>query len=210
MPYLSKETHQRLCEDPSRISHVWNSAAAAFRLSIGPILASKHVDMVAAAFCSIVAYDMKPYGPCVELELSRLLASPVLDCDNYCVLTWHLWHLLNPQPYVDMVLVGWDGGAVGNHAQLLIESRDKASSWLLDPTIGLIAAGATYDKICRGEKVTFFSHPAGVRDVAYANRVKWALSNGLYKPSDLLYYFDPPSRYIDLPRSAYWATPRAN
>lgn len=155
MSWLSATTHAALIRDPGTITHVWNSCVAPFKALLGPTLANKPGDLLAAAFCSCVAYDLKPYGASTALELRDLLDEPSLDCDNYCALAAHLNALLRPQSACKLSMVGWDGGAVGNHAQLIAECQ--GASWLLDPTVGMIAAGSTLDSLCRGERVTYFA-----------------------------------------------------
>jgi hypothetical protein len=208
MPYLSAATHAAIINDPAYISTAWMTAENNFRRDIGPVFSGRPADLVAAAFCSIVAYDLKPYGQSNAVQLRDLLDSPAIDCDNYCFLTWHLFRLLRPTTAVEMAMVGWDKGAVGNHAQILATIGDT-SAWLLDPTIGLIVAGATFDRICRGEPLTYMTQPAGTRDLAYSRKIQTAVSTGLYRPSDLMYYFKPVQKYIDGAPRKYWATPRA-
>lgn len=208
MPYLSTATHAAIRNDPRYISTAWALAEKNFRNDIGPALAGKPDDLVAAAFCAIAAYDMAPYGPCAARDFEGVLNAPALDCDNYCLLTYYLFLTLRPSSTVTLAMVGWDGGAVGNHAQILATIGD-ANAWLLDPTIGLIVAGATFDRVCMGEPLTFMSQPAGVRDATYSQMVRNALSGGKYRPSDLLYYFSPVWRYVAFPPREHWGTPKA-
>lgn len=206
MSYLPQYVHYDIIVNPSVISTVWQSYKNQFKTDIGSIFNNKPDSLIAAAFCSIVAYDMKPYGVCTELDLIPLLQSPTLDCDNYCVLTYHLYKYL----YTDtsLILVGWNNGAVGNHAQLL--AYNSTFAWLLDPTIGLIVGGATFDNICRGQYLQYQVAPTGYqRDPVYFDKIKNALYYGNYKPSDLMYYWNPISKYISRPPRANWGTPQA-
>lgn len=207
MPYLSTATHQLIIAQPSAMAGLWTSVRETFKRDVGSVFASKHDDLLAAAFCAIVAFDLKPYGACTELELRALLDAPALDCDNYCLLAWHLFRQAKPTSVVRHTLVGWHGGAVGNHAQLIAEIPGT-SAWLLDPTVGLMVAGATFDALCRGVPLTYLAQPAGTRDLAYSRTIESAVSIGAYKPSDLLYYF-APERYLQRPPRAHWGTPRA-
>lgn len=192
---------------PSAMGGLWSSVRETFKRDIGPAFSGKHDDILAAGFCAITAYDLKPYGASTALELDELLAADAIDCDNYCILAWHLFKQCKPASVVTMKMVGWNGGAVGNHAQLIAEIPG-VSAWLLDPTIGLIVGGATFDNICKGVPLTYMTQPAGTRDINYSRTIKSALSLGLYKPSDLMYYFKPET-YIQRPPRAHWGTPQA-
>jgi hypothetical protein len=207
MPYLTAETHSRIIAQPSAMAEVWASSKTKFKNDVGSIFASKHDDILAAAFAAIAAYDLKPYGQSTAMDLRSLLDEPHLDCDNYCLLTWHLFTIIKPTSTVTLTMVGWDGGAVGNHAQIIAEIP-AVSAWLLDPTIGLIVAGATFDNLCQGVPLTYHTQPAGTRDIAYSHKIKSAVSLGKYRPSDLLYYMTP-ERYITRSPREGWATPRA-
>lgn len=208
MPYLSAATHAAIVADPRYISAAWMLAQRNFKQDIGSAFAGRPDDMIAAGFCAITAYDMKPYGACTARDLGGILDSAVLDCDNYCLLAWYLFTILKPSTDVELAMVGWNGGAVGNHAQLLATIGDT-SAWLLDPTIGLIAGGATFNRICQGAPITAMTQPAGVRDSAYSKTIRDALSSGAYKPSDLLYYFSPVSKYVANPPRHHWGTPQS-
>jgi len=208
MAYLSAATHAAICSDPRYIETAWMLAENNFRRDIGAVFANRPPDLVAAGFCAIVAYDMKPYGRCTARDLQGILDSPVLDCDNYCLLAWYLFTILRPSSNVELAMVGWNGGAAGNHAQLLATIGDT-SAWLLDPTIGLIVAGATFDRICKGVKMEYMAQPAPVRDAAYNKKIRTALNSGSYKPSDLMYYFKPVSKYVANPPRHHWGTPQA-
>lgn len=208
MPYLSSTTHSAIVNDPQYIVTAWTLAQGNFKRDIGSAFAGRPDDLIAAGFCSVVAYDMKPYGPCTVRDLRGILDSPALDCDNYCLLAWYLFTILKPSTSVELAMVGWNGGAVGNHAQLLATIGDT-SAWLLDPTIGLIAGGATFNRICQGASITHFAQPAEIRDAAYTKRIRDALIAGAYRPSDLLYYFNPVSKYVANPPRNHWGTPQA-
>lgn len=194
MAWLSAATHAALIRDPGCITHVWASTAGEFRGLLPPLLRSKPADLQCAAFASFVAYDLKPYGGSTALELHDLLDSPTLDCDNFCLLAWHLFTLLRPQTRCAVAMVGWDGGAVGNHAQLLAE--EAGSAWLLDPTVGMLAAGVTIDSLCRGTRCEWFAFMPENRLAAPRALYYSAVRDGRYKASDLLYYYSPPSRYV--------------
>ncbi|WOH48854.1 hypothetical protein [Bradyrhizobium sp. sBnM-33] len=73
----------------------------------------------------------------------------------------------------DMAGVGWDGGAVGNHVQLLYD--DGQSQLLLDPTIGAVVNGVTLDGLING--------------TGYFNtHVINAVEHGSYQVWDAIYY----------------------
>src|SRR5262249_23742317 len=88
------------------------------------------------AFLSVLAYSMAPYGASRSVRLEDLLSDKGLDCDNYAILTGHFSRIFLGDR-IDIKFVGFDGGAIGNHAQVFV-GRD-GESLVLDPTIGLVA-----------------------------------------------------------------------
>jgi hypothetical protein len=144
-----------------------------------------------ALYSAFVAYSMAPYGNSTKSEFQDLLNEDKLDCDNYAFLAYYLF--LNgtdaQRGGVEFRFVGWDGGAIGNHAQIFTVSRKR--SMLLDPTIG-IAAVTDFDSVASGKPVPRaqlidFSTRHELEN--YRRKIINALVHGRYKPSDLLYYF---------------------
>ena len=83
--------------------------------------------------------------------------------------------------------VGWDDGAIGNHAQIIVQ--DGAQSILLDPTIGLIANGVTLAGLVAGTHYTPVANFSAYdpKLVSFDLAVKKALTCGLYKMRDGIY-----------------------
>ena len=111
---------------------------------------------------------------------------------------------------VKFKFIGWNGGAAGNHAQIFIVTQQ--TSILLDPTIG-IAAIADFNSVASSKPlpsshIIEFSTRTEIED--YRSKIINALKMGLYKPSDLLYYFEDFEKYkYPATGSAHWPTPGA-
>jgi len=173
------------------------------------------------AFCTVMAFEMKPYAPCSAWSLEDLCAAPGLDCDNYCKLALEFYNLLSPyasnskkladssglinntsydatkaQPWV----FGWNGGAVGNHAQILFYDPSATRPWMLcDPTVGMIACGVSSDTLGRGSAVSstyivnwteFWNATRQAATIPNAlTNYRNALLNGTYKATDCMYCY---------------------
>jgi hypothetical protein len=216
--YLSASTHQEIIPDPSKVEtyyvQLWKRFAtdlgsADFGLVLG-------ASILPVAFAAIIAWDLKPYGPEKGVTLPEILASPSIACDNYVRLAWYLTGFMPQVSWVPakIVALGWNGGAVGNHAQMLVS--DGTNSLLIDPTIGLVVRGVTFDTLMQGKPVsptmmaTFesFNVYAGSSGT-FTQTVKNAVLQGKYKPSDLLYYVKSLDQFTHMPANAYWLTPQA-
>jgi hypothetical protein len=145
-------------------------------------------DHLKGVFAMAVANALAPYGQSSATTLDDLLEEDALDCDNYAILTGYLIEELTLGEY-SYRIVGFDGGAVGNHAQSFLAIDGKEI--LLDATIGLVA-DIDLDSLLAGQKV-----PADKMVLLYAwndpdillfaEKVVDALVNGEYKPSDVIY-----------------------
>ncbi len=157
-----------------------------------------------AVFCCILSYAMAPYDTSLAREFKELLQEKQLDCDNYVLLTRHFFEVLRrerPLPELEFMFVGWDGSAVGNHAQMFIQHADR--SFLLDPTICLIAR-CDFDSVAAGKPVPLND----IVDFSWRKKLFWygekvanALRKGRYRPSDLFYYYTDFERYVRGPNS---------
>lgn len=219
MSYLSTDTHQRLIADPSLIETYYVQLWRTFAGDLGPLDAGMWIgsSMLPVAFAAIVAWDLKRYGPePYQVDLASILASPTLACDDYVRLTWYFTQFM-PQvtwmPAATMVAIGVNGGAVGNHAQMMI-SAGPQGSLLLDPTIGLIAR-TNFNDLFRGVPIaptsiaSFERYNADSLD-SFRATVRGALINGSYRPGDLLYYVKTLDTYTTtMPPIASWLTPQA-
>lgn len=195
MSYLAQSTLSAIQSDPNQIVNVYGNTRAQFLKDLGPNFAFLSDDHIKFLFCGVVAYDLKPYGGGTATDFAGILASPTLQCQQYALLTVYLFRVLCPNPPANgfqIVNVGWNGGAVGNHAQLFIEGT---SNILVDPTYGLAAAGVGYNWITSGKPVPgsyiadFRGYKGSTPVASSAQAVRDALVNGSYKPSDALYYY---------------------
>lgn len=214
MTYLSAATHGRLLSQPETIRDVYAEVRSTFVANLGPVFADQCEDHLRLAFCSVVAFDLKPYGNCTVQDLPGLLAAPALDCDNYVSLTWHLFKLMRPTSPTKVAALGWDGGAVGNHAQMQAQT-DGSPNILVDPTIGLVVYGCSIDFLV-GDFVypaaclaSFFSFNSRPEIVTFDATVRDAIANTKYRFSDLLYFINDHAKLMSPPDRSKWLTPRA-
>ncbi len=93
--------------------------------------------------------------------------------------------------------MGFDGGAIGNHAQMFVETT---AGLLLDPTIGLVARigfnNLLQGKPLTGDQILLFRQHADDNLEGFRNRVHDSILQGKYKPGDLLYFFDSIDGYL--------------
>jgi hypothetical protein len=144
-----------------------------------------------ATFAMIVSHAMAPYGHSGATSLADLLADDVLDCDNYGRLTGYLMIALG-LPMDTWLMAGFDGGAVGNHAQVLVTLDGR--TLLLDPTIGLVV-DISYDELVSGtpigiERMTWTYLWNDPEIITYSERVIVAIRDGLYRAVDQYYLLD--------------------
>jgi len=141
-----------------------------------------------AIFASMLAYHFAPYGQSRETTFEALLHEKQLDCDNYVLLAGYILERLRPG--ASLKYVGFDGGAIGNHAEAFFE--DDVGAIFLDPTIGVVAT-VNFDELLMGrvEGVRVIADQAPVEPAISSLRAKvvQAVVHGEYRPSDLLYYF---------------------
>ena len=185
MAYLAGSTYNAIRNDPAEVVSVYNSVRDTFRRDLGLPELSEAVTK--AAFCAVVAYGLAPYGPNPGSTSFNVLAhSPTLACAAYVSVAMALvdeFGLSN----VTTSAVGWDGGAVGNHAQLLVS--DGFTSALLDPTIGLVVSGATLEKLIFGTHFSRMTSFFDRNDIPQFNElVIDAVANGKNSISDVIYY----------------------
>jgi hypothetical protein len=142
-----------------------------------------------AVFCTLVSNRMAPYGPSSAHDLAALLKEPKMDCDNYMMLAGFL-----NQQYgapVPMRYLGWNGGPVGNHVQIMGNDR-----LLLDPTLALVAVTGFQD-LTTGKPVNtviLFSHNESLK--VFCDTVVDALVKGKYRANQVVYSFTSPQAYV--------------
>ena len=186
MSYLAASSYSSVRANPSSIVTLYAQVHDNFVRDAHLETASETIRK--AAFCSVVANGMAPYGSDSYpngYNLTTILASPYLECASYSSLTWRLFDLFGSP--ADVHQVGFNGGAIGNHAQLIV--TDGAQSILLDPTIGLIAPGVTLAGLVAGQHyastMNFFANDPNVQQLTPL--VVNALANGLYHIRDGIY-----------------------
>ena len=149
-------------------------------------------------FLSILAHSMAPYGPSRSVHLEDLLNDKMMDCDNYAILTGHFSHIfLGSRSYIKFV--GFDGGAVGNHAQLFVDINGK-DNLMLDPTIGLVARIGFNDllmgKSIHNDQIMIFRQHDDKSLDYFVNKIWDSILTGKYRPVDMLYFFHSIDEYL--------------
>ena len=182
--YLAQSTYDSIRDDPSKVVTYYNSTRSIFLSDLA--MPGLSEEAVISAWCSVVAYGLASYGPGPQTtNLSLLLQSPTLACAHYVTLTWHLYEQFGLSTD-NLTAVGWDSGAVGNHAQMLFS--DGSSKLLLDPTIGLIVNGVTYLGLTYGTSYHDFRSFYSRNDITTFNhKVINAVSTGSYHIYDAIY-----------------------
>jgi hypothetical protein len=198
--------------NPARIRDLYSSEFPRYSTALGPAFADAFEEHLELSFCSLFSYESAPYGNSTAIELDALLAEKALDCDNYCALAWRLFLVMRPSPTTVVAAVGWDGGVIGNHAQLFFRHANGRRG-MVDPTIGLWQRNVDFDSIASGKPVpveflkSFYSRSGSID--SFNTRVQSALVNGLYRPSDLLYFVTDIEKFLHPPEISKWMTPRS-
>ncbi len=174
--------------EPTSITAAFHNCLNEIKEATAPLELTSDADLF-AVFVMVVSHRMAPYGNSVAINFNDLLREPVLDCDNYMLLAARLYEIGNIPEKGLVTLVGFDGGPIGNHAQLFYVGR---RSMLLDPTVA-IAAITRFDDLLMGVRVSSvvqLSSPWVSENtrVLAANLID-ALRQGSYRPSHLLYHF---------------------
>jgi hypothetical protein len=104
--YLSAKTHANISGDPSLIAEYYARVRSTFLADLGENFQHQCENHFKLAFCSVVSFDLKPYGNSSATELADLLAAPSLDCDNYVLLAWQLYELTSPDSGTEVVAFG--------------------------------------------------------------------------------------------------------
>lgn len=188
MAYLAEQTYRHIRDDPAKVVYYYDITKEQFQNDLG--FQGLTESLLKAAFCAVVAYGMAPYGPYSfsSIKLADLLKSPMHNCATYMYLTWELLGQFGAFQG-EAFSLGWDDGAIGNHAQLIVASGRE--SLLLDPTIGLIVHGPTFERLVSGDKFETFKSFWSRSDITEFNvKVINAVTNGLYRPRDIIYKFD--------------------
>ncbi len=216
--YFAPAVHQAIIEDPTQIGAIYAHERPRFVNDCGLLYYPEIEEHRRLGFCALLAYDLKPFGPSSPSGLAELLAAPCLTSCGYVLLAWRLFLLLQPQPTTTVFAVGWRGGFLRSYCQLVAHKDPDAygefgGDWLVDPTVGILLCGHDLDFIVSGHAVNF----AYVRDFYWRGgidefrwRVRVALHDGLYRPSDLWYYVSDIERFARPSPMEAWMTPQAD
>lgn len=133
-----------------------------------------------------LAANFAPYGESSAISYEDIRRATHLNCGNTIFLVAHLMGAFNSPT---LKSIGFEGGAVGNHAQLLYVAPN-GDEFLLDPTTGLVAK-TTFDDLLRGipvasTRIRSFRIKDRTID-SLRNRVYRAIAQGRYKPSDFMF-----------------------
>jgi hypothetical protein len=145
-------------------------------------------DTTRGVLAMALAHRFAPYGPASGSTYEDLAFLPHLECSGKMMVTDFIYKAMGGDMRHD-VLQGWDGGAVGNHAQLWVDGI------MLDPTVA-IAAQVKLNKLRQGQpterildlrhfRVAVGQEPPPASD--FNDVVRRAVRNGLYRPEDELY-----------------------
>jgi hypothetical protein len=223
MSYFSAAEHAAVINNPGSITSLYATHRSRFIADLGSGFAAEIEQHIKFGFAGLVAFDLKPYGQSTKVTLPDLLAAPALDCDNYAILHWHLFDLLEPAQTTNVFVVGWHNGPIGNHAQMHCHKNPDANGnnggyWMVDPTVGIMLCGYGYNGIAKGIPVnpiylkSFYAlcgRVGAVTDLLHSN-VNMALLNGLYAPDQSLYYCVNRAKYIAPAPPEDWMTPQSS
>lgn len=146
-----------------------------------------------AAWAAAVANHYAPYGTDRGyLTLDGLRRNRTMACSAYAMLAAELYGRIGGNDR-DVIFIGWDGGAVGNHTQLMI-----GADMLVDATTGLVArttlhhvayAGPVADIADLGFNDVDGSTGRVARHVTggFRDKVRNALQTGAFRRGHLIY-----------------------
>lgn len=140
-------------------------------------------DELKAIFATVVAANFSEYGKSQATDFKEMARSEYLNCGNLVVLVGYLIGEEDKR----IRTIGFEGGAVGNHAQLIYQGKHNI---LLDPTIGMVAL-VSFNELLRGfpvhrKNIKLFRIRAKKLE-SFVRKVVRSVLNGDYRPSDFLY-----------------------
>lgn len=210
MGYLAQATLNAIEADPTKCETYYNSVRSTFLNDLGSAYSGVPESVLRFMWCGMVAHHLKPYGNSNASTMEDLLAAPALDCDNYATLAIRLYQMMTASNDAGFAIMGWNGGAIGNHAQILAWSPDASWAVLIDPTV-CVFAKTGYNSLVMGMPAT------GIKNfywqwtdlLPYLATVQTALSSGSYRPYDCMYFFRSLEAMWAPGGRPYWATPQA-
>jgi hypothetical protein len=151
-------------------------------------------DVIKVVLAMVVTHNTTTYGSSRAIEYSDLIKAEHLHCGNQPILMGYLL------PNNNIHIIGFDGGAVGNHAQVIYVKGNV--SFLLDPTTSVVTP-ITYNALLQGKPPKYIivvhpnlENPPVIQDT-YTKKVVTALENGSYLPTDILYYFESLNHFLN-------------
>jgi hypothetical protein len=117
------------------------------RQALGEDFGTIDDDLVRVVLATVAAGNFADYGASSAIKYEDIARADHLNCGNTIFLVGYLFGSVDTEKIRP---VGFDGGVVSNHAQLLY--IDGGRSLLLDPTIGLVAH-VDFDDLMRGWRV---------------------------------------------------------
>lgn len=157
------------------------------RVALGDEFQKVGDESLRAVLATVVAANFAEYGASSALSFEDIKDSSHLNCANTIFLVGYLLDAFDSE---NLQPIGFDGGAIGNHAQLLF--KGSGETVLLDPTAGLIAK-TNFDDLLRGvpvsqSKIRTFSIKDKSKNInSSRERVYIAIQRGKYRPSDFMY-----------------------
>lgn len=195
---LTSDVVEKIRTNPSEVRNLFASSLAELRSHLG----SWQLDdtALAAVFCSAIASRMAPYGPSDALTEKDIVKENFLNCANYTALMGYLFRFLIARDSVQLKFIGFFGEAFGNHVQVVF--ANDTTELLLDPTVD-VTVNAGLGFVLSGRKIMFrnlhFPSRRYTRSIQeFRNRILNALSEGLYKPADILYLSNGVQEYVTL------------
>lgn len=192
--FFSQADLELIHADAANVATLYASRRADFVARTPASSSGLPEDYLKLAFAGMLAYEYRPYGSHGPVSgFDALLDLPFLACSSSSLLAYYLFTGLNPANPQAVTMVGWNGGHVGNHAQLLIQSAGE-DALVVDTTIGHLAlyddlnAMVAGQRVASGDQASFYL--PGVLNW-FQGRVTTAFSDGLFRAGNLLYQFDP-------------------
>jgi hypothetical protein len=189
---LTPDLVERVRANPQTARDGYAACRADLTAVLGPAFADLTDAELRLAFCAVLAHAMAPYGESTATQLADMLAAPRLNCGNYPFLMIRLAEIVCDGQAPVVSLIGWDGGAIGNHSMGYRADPAADRCLFLDPTVGLIARG-TFDDVASGRPLSadrVICYGDRTEERPYREMVARAFVRGQFRPSDLLYYFE--------------------
>lgn len=211
MGWLSQASRDAIMANLTSIE----TAYQAVKQPIMSLFPTQPEDHIRFAVCALISFDLKPYANSETFTLKELIQEDGLDCDNYVALAWQFFDIMRPQSEAEVLIVGWEGGPIGNHAQMQIKTPGQPSMYC-DPTIGLLVGNLDFDKLCMGivpaasETYSIHSHNPRTEISTLNTNVSAAIMAGTYRASHLLYVCNSLAKLATVRRATLGTYPTRN